>query len=150
MIASQETTPCQEVVNCSLCQTPVSFFCRRCKINLCDSCIPCHLRVKSEFGHDVVDIGSKDEVDSCFCDAHPQYKCSAYCKTCDVVICIFCISIRHMSHEITELSSNVELFKRFSRGKDLLLSFKNEIEPVLNHTNKLLSSFSSIYQTRKD
>nr|XP_022328648.1 uncharacterized protein LOC111127660 [Crassostrea virginica] len=95
-------------------------------------------------------IGSKDEDASCFCDAHPQYKCSAYCKTCDVVICIFCISIRHKLHEIIELSSNVELFKRFSRGKDRLLSFKNEIEPVLNHTNKLLSSFSSIYQKRKD
>ena len=150
MIASQETTPCQEVVNCSLCRTPVSFFCRRCRINLCDSCIPGHLRVKSEFGHDVVDIGSKDEDDSCFCDAHPQYKCSAYCKMCDVVICIFCISIRHKLHEIIELSSNVELFKRFSREKDRLQSFKNEIEPVLNHTNKLLSSFSSIYQKRKD
>ncbi|XP_078327225.1 uncharacterized protein LOC144617672 [Crassostrea virginica] len=150
MIASQETTPCQEVVNCSLCRTPVSFSCRRCTINLCDSCIPGHLRVKSEFGHDVVDIGSKDEDDSCFCDAHPQYKCSAYCKTCDVVICIFCISIRHKLHEIIELSSNVELFKRFSREKDRLQSFKNEIEPVLNHTNKLLSSFSSIYQKRKD
>ena len=150
MTASLETTPCQEVVNCSLCRTPVSFFCRRCRINLCDSCIPGHLRVKSKFGHDVVDIGSKEKDDSCFCDAHPQYTCSAYCKTCDVVICILCISIRHKLHEIIELSSNVELFKRFSRGKDLLLSFKNEIEPVLNHTNKLLSSFSSIYQKRKD
>nr|XP_022327550.1 uncharacterized protein LOC111126909 [Crassostrea virginica] len=150
MTASLETTPCQEVVNCSLCRTPVFFFCRRCRINLCDSCIPCHLRVKSEFGHDVVDIGSKDEDKSCFCDAHPQYKCSAYCKTCDVVICIFCFSIRHKLHEIIELSSNVELFKRFSREKDRLQSFKNEIEHVLNHTNKLLSSFSSIYPKRKD
>ncbi|XP_078323006.1 uncharacterized protein LOC111127213 [Crassostrea virginica] len=129
---------------------PVSFFCRRCGINLCDSCIPGHLRVKSEFGHDVVDIGSKEKDDSCFCDAHPQYKCSAYCKTCDVVICIFCVSIRHKLHEIIELFSNVELFKRFSREKDRLQSFKNEIEPVLNHTNKLLYSCSSIYQKRKD
>nr|XP_022327713.1 uncharacterized protein LOC111127023 [Crassostrea virginica] len=56
----------------------------------------------------------------------------------------------HKLHEIIELSRNVELFKRFSREKDRLQSFKNEIEHVLNHTNKLLSSFSTIYQKRKD
>ena len=65
-------------------------------------------------------------------------------------MCILCVSIKHYLHEITELSSNIELFKRFSREKDRLQSFKYEIEPVLNHTNKLLSSFFLIYQKRKD
>ena len=50
----------QEAVECGLCQNPVSFFCRRCGVNLCDPCVPVHLRVKSKFGHDVVDYASKD------------------------------------------------------------------------------------------
>ena len=150
MIASRELKRCQEVVNCNLCQTPVSFFCRRCGVNLCDPCVPVHLRVKSEFGHDVVDIGSKDEDDSCSCDAHPNYNCSAYCKSCDVVICILCVSITHKLHEIIELSSNIKLFKCFSREKNRLQSFKDELEPILNHQDKLLNSFSSIHQRRKN
>nr|XP_022328448.1 uncharacterized protein LOC111127526 [Crassostrea virginica] len=42
---------------------PVSFFCRRCGVSLCDSCLSAHVRVKSKFGHDVVDYASKDDDD---------------------------------------------------------------------------------------
>ncbi|XP_078327276.1 uncharacterized protein LOC111124510 [Crassostrea virginica] len=62
-MASQVTSQGQEAVECGLCQNPVSFFCRRCWVNLCDPCVPVHLRVKSKFGHDVVDYASKDDDD---------------------------------------------------------------------------------------
>ena len=108
MMASQITYQGQEAVECGLCQNPVSFICQRCGVNLCDSCIPVHLRVKSKFGHDVVDYASKDDDDVCLCDSHPENKCSAYCKKCDVPICILCVSIKHRSHEISELHDKVE------------------------------------------
>ena len=63
MMASQMISQGHEAVECGLCQNPVSFFCRRCGVNLCDSCIPVHLRVKSKFGHDVVNYASKDDDD---------------------------------------------------------------------------------------
>ena len=72
-MASQKVSEChQDLVTCGLCQNPVSFFCRRCLDKLCDSCVPIHLRVKSEFGHDVVEYASHDDDDnvSVFCYKH--------------------------------------------------------------------------------
>ncbi|XP_022325290.2 uncharacterized protein LOC111125604 [Crassostrea virginica] len=151
MMASQITYQGQEAVECGLCQNPVSFFCRRCGVNLCDSCLPEHARVKSKFGHDVVDYASKDDDDVCLCDSHPENKCSAYCKECDVPICILCVSIKHRSHEISELQDKVEeLLKEITKENDRLQSFRHEMKTLLDHTTKQLSSLSTIYQKRKD
>nr|XP_022321032.1 protein wech-like [Crassostrea virginica] len=151
MMASQVTSQGQEVVECGLCQNPVSFFCRRCGVNLCDSCLPEHARVKSKFGHDVVDYASKDDGDVCFCDSHPENKCSAYCKGCEVPICILCVSIKHRSHEISELQDKVEeLLKEITQENDRLKLFRHEMKTLLDHTTKQLSSLSSVYQKKKD
>nr|XP_022324329.1 uncharacterized protein LOC111125127 [Crassostrea virginica] len=151
MMASQMISQGQEVVECGLCQNPVSFFCRHCGVNICDSCLPVHLRVKSEFGHDVVDYASKDDDDVCLCDSHPENKCSAYCKKCDVPICILCVSIKHRSHEIMELQDKVEeLLKEINRENDRLQSFRHKMKTLLDHTTKQLSLLSSIYQKKKD
>ncbi|XP_065944671.1 E3 ubiquitin-protein ligase TRIM71-like [Magallana gigas] len=149
MMASRDEA--QHVVECDLCQQPVSFFCRRCGVNLCDPCVLIHLRVKSKNGHDIVDYKSKDDDDTCHCDSHPQNDCSAYCKTCETPICILCVTIKHKSHEISELSDKIEeLLKVIVTENDRLQSFKHELERILEHTTKLLSSISSIYKLRKD
>nr|XP_022323129.1 protein wech-like [Crassostrea virginica] len=155
MMTSQVTSEGQEAVECGLCQNPVSFFCRHCGLNLCDSCIPVHLRVKSKFGHDVVDYASKnvkkDDDYVCFCDSHPENKCSAYCTECDVPICILCVSIKHRSHEISELYDKVEeLLKDITQENGRLQSFRHEMKTLLDHTTKQLSSLSSVYQKKKD
>ena len=117
-MARKVKSQAQEVVVCNLCQEPVSFFCRRCGVNLCDQCALSHLRTKSKFGHDVVDFASKDDDDSFLCDSHPQHECLAYCKTCDVPICILCVSIKHKSHEISEITrQNRETLERYSSWK---------------------------------
>nr|XP_034325620.1 E3 ubiquitin-protein ligase TRIM36 isoform X3 [Crassostrea gigas]XP_034325621.1 E3 ubiquitin-protein ligase TRIM36 isoform X3 [Crassostrea gigas] len=149
MMASRDEA--QHVVECDLCQQPVSFFCRRCGVNLCDPCVTIHLRVKSKNGHDIVDYTSKDDDDTCHCDSHPQNDCSAYCKTCDAPICILCVSIKHKSHEMSELSDKIEeLLKVIAKENDRLQSSKHELERILDHTTKLLSSIPSVYQLRKD
>nr|XP_011454001.2 uncharacterized protein LOC105346916 [Crassostrea gigas] len=140
----------QDLVECDLCQQPVSFFCRRCGVNLCDPCVPIHLRVKSKNGHDIVDYASKNDDDTCHCDSHPQNDCSAYCKTCDAPICILCVSIKHKSHEMSELSDKIEeLLKVITRENDRLQSSKHDLERVLDHKTKILSSIPSIYKKRK-
>nr|XP_022320431.1 uncharacterized protein LOC111122792 [Crassostrea virginica] len=150
-MASNVTTQGQEAVLCDLCQSPVSFFCQRCGVNLCDPCVLLHLRVKSKFGHDVVDYASKDDDDVCLCGSHPENKCSAYCKECDVPICILCVSIKHKSHEISELQDKIdELLKDINRENDRLQSFRDDLERVLDHTTKTASSLPSVYERKKD
>ncbi|XP_052689816.1 uncharacterized protein LOC128167888 [Crassostrea angulata] len=149
MMASKNEA--QHFVECDLCPEPVSFFCRRCGVKLCDPCVLKHLRVKSKNGHDIVDFVSKDDDDTCHCDSHPQNDCSAFCKTCDVPICILCVSIKHKSHEISELSGKIEeLLNVIARENDRLQLYKQELERILEHTAKQLSSISSFYKQRKD
>ncbi|XP_056006521.1 uncharacterized protein LOC130046582 [Ostrea edulis] len=63
-MASEDIAQGQYVIECDICKQPVSFFCRRCGFNLCDPCVPVHLRIKSKTGHDVVDYASRDDDDT--------------------------------------------------------------------------------------
>ena len=125
-----------------------------CGVNLCDQCALVHLRVKTKFGHDVVDFARKDDDDddSCLCESHPQHECSAHCKTCDLPMYTLCFyQLKHKSHEIFKLHDKIEeLLKDITRENDRLKLSCRELKSLLDHTTKQLSSFSSIYQKRKD
>ncbi|XP_078322991.1 uncharacterized protein LOC144622241 [Crassostrea virginica] len=142
-MASNVKTQGQEAVECKSCRKPASFSCRPCGVNLCDPCVLLH-------SHDIVDYVSKDD-DVCLCDSHHETKCSAYCKTCNVPICILCVSIKHKSHEISELQDIIdELLKVIICGNDRLQSFRDDLQRVLDHTAKTASSLSSVYERKKD
>ncbi|XP_065944137.1 B-box type zinc finger protein ncl-1 isoform X1 [Magallana gigas] len=159
-MASEESTQGQHFVECNLCQKPVSFFCRQCGVNLCDSCIPVHVRLKSKTGHDVVYFTSMEDENTCLCESHPLNDCSAYCKTCDVPICFLCVSITHKTHEISELSDKIkelnrqckteELLNAIAKENERLQSSKQDLEKILNHTTKQLSWLPLNYKKRKD
>ena len=144
--------PTHWYVECDLCLSPVSFYCQRCGVKLCDPCVTVHLRIKCKAGHNIVDYASKEEVDdACFCVSHPESKCSAYCKTCDVPICILCATIKHKSHDVSELQDKVrELLERITRKNNVLQSFRQELETLLDHTSNVLYSLPSFYQRRKN
>ncbi|XP_078322983.1 uncharacterized protein LOC111126232 [Crassostrea virginica] len=104
-MASKVTTQGQEAVVCDLCRNPVSFFCRRCGVSLCDSCVPDHLRISSKVGHDVVDFTKKGDGE-----------CSVFCKMCDLPIC---------KHKMSECSVNIEeVLKSIAQENGLLQSFR--------------------------
>uniref|UniRef100_K1P9H1 Tripartite motif-containing protein 45 n=1 Tax=Magallana gigas TaxID=29159 RepID=K1P9H1_MAGGI len=159
-MAAKESTQGQHFVECDLCQKPVSFFCRRCGVNLCDTCVPVHLRLKSKTGHDVVHFTSWEDENICLCESHPLNDCSAYCKTCDVPICFLCVSITHKSHEISELSDKIKELNRHGKPEVLLnviakenerlQSSKQDLEKILNHTTKQLSWLPLNYKKKKD
>lgn len=141
----------QHFVECDLCQQPVSFFCRRCRINLCDPCVPIHLRVRSVNYHDIAVFAIKDDDETCFCDSHFLNDCSANCKTCKIPICSVCVSAKHKSHKIYELSYKIKkLLKVITKEHYRLQSSKHELERMLDCTTKLLDSTPSIYKQRKD
>ncbi|XP_061178441.1 uncharacterized protein LOC133187096 [Saccostrea echinata] len=150
-MASNETIQFQHFLECDVCKNPATFFCRRCVTNLCDACVPTHLRVKSKNVHDVVDNVNKDDDETCTCDSHPQEECCTYCKTCETPICLVCVSIKHKSHEMSELSEKIEdLMKVIMCENERLQSFKTELEKILDHTTKRLFSLSKIYRQRKE
>ena len=150
-MATEVKTKSQDVVKCHLCQEPVSFFCRRCGVNLCDPCVPVHLRLKTKFGHDIVEFSCKDDDDSCLCDSHPKHECAAYCDTCDLPICMLCVSVKHKSHKICELHDKLEDLQKDIVSKNIRLqSFRQNVKTLLNHTTNILSSLSSFYQGSKD
>ncbi|XP_062587678.1 uncharacterized protein LOC134249340 [Saccostrea cucullata] len=149
-MASNERSQGQHFLECDVCKKPGSFCCRRCGVNLCDPCVPMHLRIKSVNGHDVVDYTDKDVNETCICASHPQQECCAYCNTCDSPICLVCVSIKHKSHEMSELSEKIEeLLKEITRENELLQSFKLELEKIIDHSTKRLSSLCRVYEKRK-
>ncbi|XP_056006543.1 uncharacterized protein LOC130050450 [Ostrea edulis] len=150
-MASEDIAQGQYVIECDICKQPVSFFCRRCGVNLCDPCVPVHLRIKSKTGHDVVDYASRDDIDTSTCDSHPQNECSVYCQMCDVPICTVCVLNKHKSHEMSELSNKIEeLMKTIMKENERLQKYKCELEKILDHTTQRLPSLSKLYQHKKD
>lgn len=138
-------------MECNICQDPVLFFCRQCRVNLCGSCVTEHLRVNVRNGHSILDFASRDDYDPCFCEFHPDQECSLYCETCDVAICMLCFSIRHRSHLISDLSDEIQkLLEVIAKENNRLQSSEFELETILNHTVKLLSSLYEFYNKTKD
>ena len=150
---SEVTSQAQENVECNLCQAPVSSFCRRCRINLCEACIPEHLRVKKGLSHDVVKFINKDDDETCFCDSHPQQECSAFCETCNLPICSLCACAKQKSHKISKLRDKIEeILKDIAMENDRLQSyrFRHQLGKVLEHTIEKITSLSSVCQRGKD
>ncbi|XP_065941508.1 tripartite motif-containing protein 2-like [Magallana gigas] len=136
---------------CDICKNLVSFSCRRCRVNLCDTCVPAHLREKAVSGHDMVEYGTKDEDDECICELHSPNGCTAYCKKCDIPICKLCISDKHSTHEKCPLFEQiVKLLKKIEQENGRLQLFKTELEKVLDHTKTILSSLTIFFTQRKD
>ena len=88
----------------------ISFSCQRCEINICDPCLPLHLRQETRYGHDVVNYNSKQENESFNCDLHPRNTYFAYCKTCETPNCSLCFAVEHKSHKISELPNEIEFY----------------------------------------
>lgn len=138
-------------VGCDQCRQSVLFFCRQCKFNLCEYCIEYHQRTKSRNGHDIVDYDERNNEDTSKCGFHPQNECVAYCKSCNVPICLLCITLRHKSHDVSELSDKIEeLLTVISDENNKLQLSKHDLETVLKHTKIFLSSSYSVYQKTKD
>lgn len=138
-------------VGCDQYGQSVLFFCRQCKFNLCEYCIEYHQRTESRNGHDIIDYDERNNEGISKCGFHPQKECVAYCKSCNVPICLLCITLRHKSHDVSELSDKIEeLLTVISDENNKLQLSKHDLETVLKHTKIFLSSSYSVYQKTKD
>ncbi|XP_062601975.1 uncharacterized protein LOC134263606 [Saccostrea cucullata] len=84
------------------------------------------------------------------CSAHPKQECKAFCESCDIPICVLCVSIKHKTHEICELSEKIDTLSDFiTKENERVQSIQSEIEKILNHIAKRSAALPNIYkQTR--
>ncbi|XP_061173728.1 uncharacterized protein LOC133182895 [Saccostrea echinata] len=107
--------------------------------------------LKSENEHDVVKYSELNKTKEENCLTHPKQQCCAFCSTCDIPICLLCVSIKHRTHEIMELSEKADDLSDFiSKENERLQSMESELENFLDHTSKKIEGLPQVYQQSKD
>ncbi|XP_061186790.1 NF-kappa-B essential modulator-like [Saccostrea echinata] len=89
----------QEVVTCDLCNNPTQQFCNNCQVSLCGYCMNKHVEKNGCLTHGIVAYKDRiSKLDFPECEFHKDQRCDAYCKQCDVPVCIKCVISFHNGH----------------------------------------------------
>ncbi|XP_062595026.1 uncharacterized protein LOC134256394 [Saccostrea cucullata] len=140
----------QHYIECDVCKSPVIFTCKRCTVNLCHACVESHILLKSKNGHNVTKYNEQNKPKGGECLTHPQQQCSAFCKTCDIPICVICVSIKHGTHDTCELSEKVDLLSEFiATENERLTLMRSELEKILEQLGKRSASLRRVYKQTK-
>ena len=106
------TSQGQDVVRCQLCPNPVEHHCNLCHVDLCLNCTFKHMADKSK-RHEVVDfINKKEGPVLSGCKSHDKNQCEMYCNDCFEPICVLCVTTTHKKHDITDIKSIIDSFKK--------------------------------------
>nr|XP_022307066.1 uncharacterized protein LOC111113257 [Crassostrea virginica]XP_022307067.1 uncharacterized protein LOC111113257 [Crassostrea virginica]XP_022307069.1 uncharacterized protein LOC111113257 [Crassostrea virginica] len=106
------TSQGQDVIRCQLCDNPVEHHCNLCHVDLCTICISSHVADKTK-RHEVVDFINKKEGPILpECKSHDKTLCEMYCNDCNKPTCVQCVTTTHKKHDITDIKSIIENFKR--------------------------------------
>ncbi|XP_062589298.1 uncharacterized protein LOC134250953 [Saccostrea cucullata] len=141
----------QHYLECDICKSPVNFKCKRCAVKLCSTCVGPHMLTKPKNGHDVTEYHEENRPDVGECLSHPQQQFSAFCETCDIPICVLCVSIKHKTHNICELSEKVDtLSDIIAKENERLHSMRSEFEKIFDHISKRTAALPHIYKQSKD
>ncbi|XP_062577350.1 uncharacterized protein LOC134239195 [Saccostrea cucullata] len=141
----------QNLLQCD-CPNPVEFYCKRCQVRLCETCLPVHTRLKTELGHAIDEYFTEDDENTnCSCALHPEFERGAFCETCGVPVCLLCVSFDHKSHVIAELTNKIpELLDTVTRENLRLDSLSNSYERALEYINKRKENIAENYQNMTD
>nr|XP_034311869.1 E3 ubiquitin-protein ligase TRIM36-like [Crassostrea gigas] len=104
----------QDVVRCTLCQTPKDpMHCEVCHIHLCKDCVEKHLSDFSKV-HKVVTFKQYlTTLKYPMCRKHPAKQCEFHCEQCDIPFCAKCVSSgKHLRHQTVDISINIENKKK--------------------------------------
>ncbi|XP_062614222.1 uncharacterized protein LOC134275958 [Saccostrea cucullata] len=140
----------QHYLECNVCKSPVILTCKKCAVNLCHACVEPHILLKSKNGHNVTKYNEQTKPEYGECLTHPQQKCSAFCKTCDIPICVICESIKHGTHDTCEISEKVDLSELIATENERLKLTRAELEKILEHLGKRSASLQRVYKQTKD
>lgn len=153
MSFSKSIQKAQIPVGCQLCDsgTTIQWKCMDCSLLLCSKCKDIHLKIKNAKDHRIVDIKevriqNESEGISNFkeinCQEHDNQTCVFYCKTCEQLICIKCITKNHKGHDaVDEEEYKAELYK--------LKEMQKETESKLSKLSKVTKCIPDKTSTQK-
>jgi tripartite motif-containing protein 56 len=97
----------QIVKLCELCEneTNLKWRCIQCDKILCEKCEKIHNKVQTNTQHQIVnlkipfqDVEQKVILDNIRCTEHQIKMTCLFCRTCDHLVCLDCISSKHNKH----------------------------------------------------
>jgi tripartite motif-containing protein 56 len=92
---------------CELCKSDIyiKWKCVECNKFICDRCKDIHLNVQTNIQHQIIDIKSlfqdvqpKIITDNIPCTEHRTKMTCLFCRTCDHLMCVDCVSYKHNKH----------------------------------------------------
>ena len=123
-IVSNSEVCCEECIDGSSRQASV--FCCKCCQFLCKLCYDYHRSSRRLSNHNMVQLdpeGAKQlqtmmKPKELYCSQpnHEDYKMSFYCETCNCLVCLYCMTLAHKDHGLTELSAVAKTYQREIRG----------------------------------
>nr|XP_022307542.1 uncharacterized protein LOC111113543 [Crassostrea virginica] len=106
------TSQGQDIILCQLCPNPVEHHCNLCHVDLCFNCILTHMADKTK-RHEIVEFMNRKEGPVLpECKSHDKTLCETFCNDCHEPTCVLCVITTHKKHDITEIKSIIENFKR--------------------------------------
>lgn len=112
----------EETSICEFCETDanIPWRCVQCNKFMCNKCKKIHLNVLTTIQHDIV--SSSDVVEHKFitnnvpCTRHKKKFVFLFCKTCDELICMECISSSHKKHELEIIETTCDEKVKLSKA----------------------------------
>ena len=106
------TSQGQDIIRCQLCPNPVEHHCNLCHVDLCLNCILTHMADKTK-RHEIVEFVNRKEGPVLpECNSHDKTLCETFCNDCHEPTCVRCVTTTHKKHDITDIKSIIENFKR--------------------------------------
>ncbi|XP_061192766.1 uncharacterized protein LOC133200969 [Saccostrea echinata] len=91
----------QDVYLCNFCVQAAKICCRSCQAYLCGECVVNHLQQLTDERHDIAPLKKRRRRQ---CTLHPGHRCDAFCKDCQVHVCLSCLIGGHRLHDVEEYS----------------------------------------------
>ncbi len=106
-LLSKEDTPTP--ATCQQCEdnNNAVAYCNTCS-HICNDCLTAHKRYKTFRSHEIVSHKGGDEESECTvqlkktycCTVHPEESLKFYCKSCQMLVCVYCFVNNHNGHDI--------------------------------------------------
>ena len=140
-------TALMTTISCNTCDNPTAkFHCDTCGKALCPQCKAKHLKDKATRHHVVVEYAKKlnpKYLTGLRCHTHNTTDPELWCKTCDVPICVTCITEQHNGHKCCKIAT------KLSEKRDTMLEETKALrditiiawEEVLNQARRITTDF---------
>jgi len=130
---------------------PASMYCVQCQQNYCEQCSLHHSKVKRRSSHTQVDIGTGSKpakiskLSTNKCEEHKDKKMEAFCRDCNVPVCVMCLFESHQTHDVVDIKIASEDFRKrgqrdahkvsnhWTRSEEVLQRLEKEKTDVIKH-----------------